>query len=772
MDFGLQVQSVHLSQTSPGTIRSNDADQLFTTVMAPQAQRVTINISTEHPTPAARDKECALVHIKRKVPKGIQVGMDTHLRNGKEVQPPPEPNGGMPNVVVSSKETAGHPIESKRTEPGSDIARVGRPMPRNQDRDVGGRKEPEMNRVWMKPEMAEFFRRLAFQVARGIVEEAQRPIEYEDGKNMRDFLDLVELDFTERGLEQRQWGEQLKRYLTGDALGYWLYLRRSGVPLTDWEELRQRFCAQFCISLERMKVMIAKNVWRGDHRAYSARFADIVAQGVSVAPDLLVGYYLANLPDEILREITQGGTRKFADWQEAAAALATTVAPWKDLCEDRLRFQRDLEDAKRRWTKGGREPGPLRARESRENRWNDAADLRCYACSGRGHVGRDCPLRSGATRRPGETCSRCGGWDHYARDCPTPARLRAEPARQRRPQPTRPNVDPVGPSHGRVEPLREMTVLGGLVEVADSQCEALLDTGASRSFIGPGAVERLQLKARKLPEECVLANGAHLRIDRVVKGLTMRFGATRLAGDFLVGPVPYDLVRTLAEQAYDILAKQVADMTREEATALLRPPSKRYKPPSKGKRKAVVAAPIQQAPESAACIRHQLLIPSRRWSHVNLDFVTDLRLTTTGHDAILVVVDSLSKMAHFIPAKKSHSAADTVELLAARLIRYHGFPDVLISDRDPRFQSEADEREWEGLLPALELAYNTASHSSTELSPFEIMSGENPLTAADLDIVAALAPPLTPPYDETFPAALRSCTEPHPPGKVASEILR
>ncbi|CDJ48834.1 hypothetical protein EBH_0080810 [Eimeria brunetti] len=135
------------------------------------------------------------------------------------------------------------------------------------------------------------------------------------------------------------------------------------------------------------------------------------------------------------------------------------------------------------------------------------------------------------------------------------------------------------------------------------------------------------------------------------------------------------------------------------------------------------------------------------------------------------------KMAHFIPAKKSHSAADTVELLADRLIRYHGFPDVLASDRDPRFQSEvwtqlcsrfnitramlssyhpqtdgqtervnrtleqmlrryiqADEREWEGLLPALELEYNTTSHPSTELSPFEIMIGENRLTAADLDI--------------------------------------
>ncbi|CDJ64774.1 OSJNBa0059H15.7 protein, related [Eimeria necatrix] len=61
-----------------------------------------------------------------------------------------------------------------------------------------------------------------------------------------------------------------------------------------------------------------------------------------------------------------------------------------------------------------------------------------------------------------------------------------------------------------------------------------------------------------------------------------------------------------------------------------------------------------------------------------------------------------------------------------------------------------DEREWERLLPALELAYNTTSHSSTELSPFEVMIGENPLTAADLDIVGALAPTLTPPMTKPF----------------------
>ncbi|CDJ69410.1 Similar to Transposon MAGGYgagandpolgenehomologues, related [Eimeria necatrix] len=97
--------------------------------------------------------------------------------------------------------------------------------------------------------------------------------------------------------------------------------------------------------------------------------------------------------------------------------------------------------------------------------------------------------------------------------------------------------------------------------------------------------------------------------------------------------------------------------------------------------------PLSSVKKPAGLLQ-QLLIPSRRWAHVSLDFITDLPLTTTGHDSILVMVDALTKVAHFVPAKKSFTAAHTVELLANRLIRYHGFPEVLISDRDPRFQSD------------------------------------------------------------------------------------
>ena len=63
---------------------------------------------------------------------------------------------------------------------------------------------------------------------------------------------------------------------------------------------------------------------------------------------------------------------------------------------------------------------------------------------------------------------------------------------------------------------------------------------------------------------------------------------------------------------------------------------------------------------------------------------------------------------------------------------------------------QTDESEWERLMPALELACDCTSHSSTELSPFEVMSGQNPITATDMDIVGDLAPILTSPMTKLF----------------------
>ena len=170
-----------------------------------------------------------------------------------------------------------------------------------------------------------------------------------------------------------------------------------------------------------------------------------------------------------------------------------------------------------------------------------------------------------------------------------------------------------------------------------------------------------------------------------------------------------------------------------------------------------------------------------------MDFVTVLPKSDLGFDAIFTVVDALSKMTHSF--RPNYGFGNHI---AVRIVLYHGIPQTTMSDRDPRFVSEfwemfcrrsgikrafqriapqtngqteranrtteqllrtsiqTNEAEWPTLLPALELAYNRTPHSSTGLSPFEILISENPLRVQDLDIADRLTYTLSPPMTKAF----------------------
>lgn len=83
-----------------------------------------------------------------------------------------------------------------------------------------------------------------------------------------------------------------------------------------------------------------------------------------------------------------------------------------------------------------------------------------------------------------------------------------------------------------------------------------------------------------------------------------------------------------------------------------------------------------------------LQIPERRWSSVSLDFIMQLPKTRKGHDAILVVVDRLSKMVHIIPTTTSATGEVTAQLFFDHVFKLHGAPDEIICDRDPRFSGK------------------------------------------------------------------------------------
>ena len=77
-----------------------------------------------------------------------------------------------------------------------------------------------------------------------------------------------------------------------------------------------------------------------------------------------------------------------------------------------------------------------------------------------------------------------------------------------------------------------------------------------------------------------------------------------------------------------------------------------------------------------------LEIPEKKWECVSLDFITGLTPTRQGHDAILVCVDKLSKMAHFIATVTTVTAEGTSRLFIDVVFKHHGLPEKLISDQD------------------------------------------------------------------------------------------
>jgi hypothetical protein len=107
-----------------------------------------------------------------------------------------------------------------------------------------------------------------------------------------------------------------------------------------------------------------------------------------------------------------------------------------------------------------------------------------------------------------------------------------------------------------------------------------------------------------------------------------------------------------------------------------------------------------------------LPIPKKKWEVITMDFITGLPKTNKKHDSIMVVVEKLTKAAHFVPVKTTHTMNNIAEIFMKEIARLHEIPRTIISDRVTKFTSNL----WRGLFKGFgtNLNFRTSYHPQTD----------------------------------------------------------
>jgi hypothetical protein len=107
-----------------------------------------------------------------------------------------------------------------------------------------------------------------------------------------------------------------------------------------------------------------------------------------------------------------------------------------------------------------------------------------------------------------------------------------------------------------------------------------------------------------------------------------------------------------------------------------------------------------------------LTIPLWKWDDISMDFIVGLPLTARKKDSIWVIVDRLTKTAHFIAVHTTYSVQDYAELYIDQIVRLHGVPRTIVSDRGTQFVA----RFWEQLHESLgtKLIHSSSYHPQTD----------------------------------------------------------
>ncbi|GJS84651.1 putative reverse transcriptase domain-containing protein [Tanacetum coccineum] len=204
--------------------------------------------------------------------------------------------------------------------------------------------------------------------------------------------------------------------------------------------------------------------------------------------------------------------------------------------------------------------------------------------------------------------------------------------------------------------------------------------------------------------------------------------------------------------------------------------------------KCLTCSKVKAEHQRPSGLLQQPEIPEWKWDKITMDFITKLPRTKSGHDTIWVIVDRLTKSAHFLAIREDYSTERLARLYIDEIVARHGVPVSIISDRDGCFtsrfwqtlqkslgtrldmsttyhpqmdgQSECTIQtledmlracvidfggNWDVHLPLVEFSYNNSYHSSIRCAPFEALYGrkcKSPVLWAEIGESSLIGPEL------------------------------
>ncbi|GJV58319.1 putative reverse transcriptase domain-containing protein [Tanacetum coccineum] len=156
--------------------------------------------------------------------------------------------------------------------------------------------------------------------------------------------------------------------------------------------------------------------------------------------------------------------------------------------------------------------------------------------------------------------------------------------------------------------------------------------------------------------------------------------------------------------------------------------------------KCLTCARVKAEHQRPSGLLVQPAIPEWKWDNITMDFITKLPRSSQGFDTIWVIVDRLTKSAHFLPIRENDPLDKLARLYLNRIVARHGIPASIICDRDGRFTSNF----WKSFQKALgtDISMSTAYHPETDgQSEMTIKSLRTLLRACVIGLWQGLAAP-------------------------------